>query len=201
MSQLVILRHGQSVWNLENRFTGWEDVELTQKGREESRAAGKKLNAIRFDEGYASDLKRTQDCLKLILEEINQADIPITFARALNERNYGDLQGLNKVETERKFGKELVHKWRRSYNVAPPNGESLKDASSRVISYFEKVILPKLKLDKNILIVTHGNAMRALIMYLEKLTPDEIEQVNINTGEIRLYEFGNDFKIVNKTTL
>src|SRR5205807_2392993 len=147
----------------ENKFTGWVDVKLTPKGIEEAKAAGRKLQGYKFDEAFTSVLIRAQDTLKLALEEIGQIEIPVTKDAALNERMYGDLQGLNKADTVAKFGEEQVKKWRRSYDIAPPNGESLKDTAARVIPYFEKEIAPKLKAGKNIIIAAHGNSLRALI--------------------------------------
>ncbi|MFI5142084.1 MAG: 2,3-diphosphoglycerate-dependent phosphoglycerate mutase [Bacteroidia bacterium] len=195
MSQLVIFRHGQSVWNLENKFTGWVDVELTEKGIEEAKAAGQKLKGIVFNEGYSSDLKRAQNTLKIALEVCGQGNIPITYDKALNERMYGDLQGLNKAETAEKFGEDQVKIWRRSYDVAPPNGESLKDTAARVIPYFEKEIAPKLKAGKNIVIAAHGNSLRALIMHLEKMTPAQILEFEIGTGQPRMYELNADLSV------
>ena len=195
MSQLVIFRHGQSVWNLENKFTGWVDVELTEKGIEEAKAAGQKLKGIVFNEGYSSDLKRAQNTLKIALEVCGQSNIPITYDKDLNERMYGDLQGLNKAETAEKFGEDQVKIWRRSYDVAPPNGESLKDTAARVIPYFEKEIAPKLKAGKNIVIAAHGNSLRALIMHLEKMTPAQILEFEIGTGQPRMYELNADLSV------
>ncbi len=195
MAQLVIFRHGQSVWNLENKFTGWVDVALTDKGIEEAKAAGQKLKGIHFDEGYASDLKRAQETLKLALEVSGHKNVPITHNKALNERMYGDLQGLNKAETAAKFGEDQVKIWRRSYDIAPPNGESLKDTAARVIPYFEKEIEPKLKAGKNIVIAAHGNSLRALIMHLEKMTPEQILEFEIGTAQPRMYELNNDLSV------
>jgi 2,3-bisphosphoglycerate-dependent phosphoglycerate mutase len=195
MSQLVIFRHGQSVWNLENKFTGWVDVELTEKGIQEAKSAGEKLKGYKFDEAYTSDLKRAQETLKLALEISGQPDIPVTKDKALNERMYGDLQGLNKAETAAKFGDEQVKIWRRSYDIAPPNGESLKDTAARVIPYFEKNIIPKLKAGKSIVIAAHGNSLRALIMYLEKMTPEQILEFEIGTAVPRLYELDQDMNV------
>ena len=174
MATLVIFRHGQSTWNLENKFTGWVDVELTEKGIQEAKNAGEKLKPFKFDLAYASDLKRAQNTLKLALEVSNQSNVPTTYNKALNERMYGDLQGLDKTETAQKFGEDQVKIWRRSYDIAPPNGESLKDTADRVIPYFKAEIEPKLKEGKNIVIAAHGNSLRALIMYLENLTPQQI---------------------------
>jgi 2,3-bisphosphoglycerate-dependent phosphoglycerate mutase len=195
MSQLVIFRHGQSVWNLENKFTGWVDVELTPKGIEEAKAAGEKLKTFKFDEGFTSDLKRAQNTLTIALGVSGQNDLHITKDKALNERMYGDLQGLNKAETAAKFGDEQVKVWRRSYDIAPPNGESLKDTAARVIPYFEKEIAPKLKAGKNIVIAAHGNSLRALIMHLEKMTPAQILEFEIGTGQPRVYELNSDLSI------
>ena len=195
MSQLVIFRHGQSVWNLENKFTGWVDVELSPKGIEEAMAAGHKLKGIHFDEGYASDLKRAQETLKLALEVSGHKGVPITHNKALNERMYGDLQGLNKADTAAKYGDEQVKIWRRSYDIAPPNGESLKDTAARVIPYFEKEIAPKLAAGKNIVIAAHGNSLRALIMHLEKMTPEQILEFEIGTAQPRMYELNADLSV------
>jgi 2,3-bisphosphoglycerate-dependent phosphoglycerate mutase len=195
MSQLVIFRHGQSVWNLENKFTGWVDVALTEKGIEEAKAAGQKLKGIHFDEGYASDLKRAQETLRIALEVSGHKNVPITHNKALNERMYGDLQGLDKAETAAKFGEDQVKIWRRSYDIAPPNGESLKDTAARVIPYFEKEIAPKLAAGKNIVIAAHGNSLRALIMHLEKLTPAQILEFEIGTAQPRMYELNADLSV------
>ncbi|MDX5320267.1 MAG: 2,3-bisphosphoglycerate-dependent phosphoglycerate mutase [Bacteroidota bacterium] len=195
MAQLTIVRHGQSEWNLQNRFTGWEDVSLTEKGIEEAKSAGAQLNGMHFDEAYTSNLKRAQNTLNYILEACGQSGIQITRDEALNERHYGDLQGLDKAETAAKFGDEQVHIWRRSYDIAPPNGESLKDTAARVIPYFENEIVPKLKAGKNIIIAAHGNSLRALIMYLEKLTPEQILQREIGTARPIIYTLDADLNI------
>jgi len=196
MAQLVIFRHGQSVWNLENKFTGWVDVELTEKGIEEAKKAGQKLKGYTFDLAYASNLQRAQKTLSLALEQSGQSTIPVTYNEALNERMYGDLQGLNKADTVVKFGEEQVKIWRRSYDIAPPNGESLKDTAARVIPYFENEIVPKLKAGKNIVIAAHGNSLRALIMYLEKMTPAQILEFEIGTAVPRLYELDENLKVL-----
>jgi 2,3-bisphosphoglycerate-dependent phosphoglycerate mutase len=196
MSQLVIFRHGQSEWNLENKFTGWVDVNLSIKGIEEAKAAGQKLRGFKFKEGFTSGLKRAQDTLTLALEECGQSSIPVTKDPALNERMYGDLQGLNKAETAQKFGEEQVKIWRRSYDIAPPNGESLKDTAERVIPYFEKEIAPKLKAGENIVIAAHGNSLRALIMHIEKMTPQQILEFEIGTAQPRVYELNKDLSII-----
>jgi 2,3-bisphosphoglycerate-dependent phosphoglycerate mutase len=195
-STLVIVRHGQSAWNLENRFTGWIDVDITEKGEAEARAAGEKLKNKKFDCAFTSDLKRAQRTLTIILETIGQTNIPVTKNVALNERHYGDLQGANKAETAAKYGDDQVHVWRRSYDVAPPNGESLKDTAARVIPYFEKEIVPLIKQGKNIIITAHGNSLRALIMYIEKLTPEQILQVEIPTGAPKEYQLDENLKVL-----
>lgn len=201
MATLIIFRHGQSVWNLENKFTGWVDVELTPKGVEEAKAAGEKLKGFTFDYAYASDLKRAQNTLKIALETSGHKPLTPTHNKALNERMYGDLQGLNKADTVAKYGEEQVKIWRRSYDVPPPNGESLKDTAARVIPYFETEIVPKLKEGKNIVIAAHGNSLRALIMYLEKMTPAQILEFEIGTGVPRIYELDKDLKVISAKNL
>jgi 2,3-bisphosphoglycerate-dependent phosphoglycerate mutase len=201
MAQLVIFRHGQSTWNLENKFTGWVDVELTPKGMLEAENAGSKLKGHKFDYAYASDLKRAQETLTIALAAAEHQPIQPIYDKALNERMYGDLQGLNKAETVKKFGEEQVKIWRRSYDIPPPNGESLKDTAARVLPYFEKEIIPKLKAGKNVVIAAHGNSLRALIMYLEKMTPAQILEFEIGTGQPRLYELDNNMKVLSVKNL
>lgn len=201
MAQLVIFRHGQSTWNLENKFTGWVDVELSPKGENEARAAGEKLKGFKFDFAYSSVLKRATETLRLALETAGHGPVPTKYDKALNERMYGDLQGLNKAETAAKFGEEQVKIWRRSYDVPPPNGESLKDTAARVIPYFESEIIPKLKEGKNVVIAAHGNSLRALIMYLEKMTPQQILEFEIATGKPRLYELDKDMRVITAKNL
>ena len=201
MATLVIFRHGQRVWNFENKFTGWVDVELTEKGIQEAKHAGEKLKPFKFDLAYASDLKRAQNTLKLALEISNQPHINTFYNKALNERMYGDLQGLDKTETALKFGEDQVKVWRRSYDVAPPNGESLKDTAARVIPYFKEEIEPKLKEGKNIVIAAHGNSLRALIMYLEHMTPQQILEFEIGTAIPRYYELDNNLKVLKAVNL
>lgn len=195
MATLVIVRHGQSEWNKQNRFTGWVDVDLAEKGIEEAERAGELLKDYKFDEAYTSVLMRANKTLDIILEKIGQTDIPVTKDQALNERMYGDLQGKNKDEMRKEFGEEQVHIWRRSYDVAPPNGESLKDTAERVLPYFHKEIVPKIKAGETILISAHGNSLRALIMDLEKLSPEEILQVEIPTGVPKVYELDEDLNV------
>lgn len=201
MGKLVLVRHGQSQWNLENRFTGWVDVELTPQGESEARATGKKLNGLKFDKAYTSDLKRAQRTLALILEETKQAAIPVIKDKALNERHYGDLQGLDKAETAKKFGDEQVHIWRRSYDIAPPNGESLKDTAARTLPYFNATIAPEVKAGKNIIIAAHGNSLRSIVMELEKLTREQVLELNIGTGEPLFYETDATGAFVRKKSL
>ena len=195
MPNLVIVRHGQSQWNLENRFTGWVDVDLSPKGEEEARNAAGLLQGYTFDLAFTSDLVRAQHTLDIILEGIGQKMIHVEKDLALNERMYGDLQGLNKDETREKFGDEQVHIWRRSFDIAPPNGESLKDTADRVIPYYIEKIEPELKAGKDIIISAHGNSLRALIMYLEKLSPEEIIKVEIPTGHPKIYVLNDDLTI------
>jgi len=186
-----LLRHGESQWNLENRFTGWVDVPLSPKGEEEARAAGRKLIGFRFDRAYVSVLKRAIDTLRIVLEGIGQTDIPIEKDQALNERMYGELQGLNKAETIAKFGEHQVKLWRRSYDVRPPGGESLKDTAERALPYYERRIRPDLMAGKTILVTAHGNSLRALVMYLDRLSHEEVLELNIPTGVPLLYEFNS----------
>lgn len=198
---LIIVRHGQSEWNLENRFTGWKDVGITEKGRQEARQAADKLKTESIDIAYTSALKRAHQTLEIILRDCHLEAIPVIRDPALNERSYGDLEGLNKADTEQKFGSEQVHLWRRSFDIAPPHGESLKDTAERVIPYFEKEIRPKLEAGKNILVVAHGNSLRALMMYLEKLSPEEILQIELPTGVPRKYELDDELRVLSAAYL
>src|SRR3989339_1605470 len=161
MGTLILLRHGQSQWNLENRFAGWTDIPLTDRGRQDAAACAKVLKKFRFDRAFTSRLLRATQTLDVVLKELKQTAIPIECDSALNERHYGDLQGLNKAETAKKFGDRQVHIWRRSYDIAPPGGESLKDTAARTLPYFEKKIVPDLKAGKNILVSAHGNSLRS----------------------------------------
>jgi 2,3-bisphosphoglycerate-dependent phosphoglycerate mutase len=195
MAKLVIVRHGQSVWNKENKFTGWVDVDLAEKGIEEAERAGEALKGYKFDEAYSSVLLRANRTLDIILKKIGQTDIPVTKDQALNERMYGDLQGKNKDEMREEYGEEQVHIWRRSYDVKPPNGESLADTADRVIPYYVREIEPKLRAGENILIAAHGNSLRALIMHLEGLSKDEILQVEVPTGVPKVYDLDADLKV------
>ncbi|HEY6082325.1 MAG TPA: 2,3-diphosphoglycerate-dependent phosphoglycerate mutase [Chitinophagaceae bacterium] len=187
MSLFVFVRHGQSVWNLENRFTGEIDIGLSARGMEEARQAGKKLAGIFFNRAFTSALKRAWETLEIILQETGHQDLPVIKNRALNERNYGELQGLNKDDTVRKYGAQQVAAWRRGYEATPPGGESLRDTAARVIPYFEQEIAPLLKAGENILVVAHGNSLRALMMHLEQISPELIAGIDIPTGAPRIY--------------
>jgi len=194
--EMVLVRHGQSLWNLENRFTGWTDIPLSEAGMAEARHAGELLKDYRFDHGFTSALSRAQETLRIILEVTGQTDLPVDRDQALNERYYGDLQGLNKDETAQKFGAEQVHLWRRSYDVPPPNGESLKDTRARVMPYYEAHIEPLLKQGKKVLIVAHGNSLRALVMVLENISERDIPDLNIPTGAPLRYVIDAEGKTV-----
>jgi 2,3-bisphosphoglycerate-dependent phosphoglycerate mutase len=199
-STLVLLRHGQSEWNLKNIFTGCTDVGLTEKGISEARDAGKKLKklGVKFDQAFTSELTRAQKTLKLALKEMGEAELPTTKDEALNERDYGDLTGKNKDEARKEFGEEQVHIWRRSYDIAPPNGESLKDTADRTLPYFEKKILTAVKTGQNVLVSAHGNSLRAIIMKLDQLSPEEVIQLEIATGVPIIYEIDAEGKVVSK---
>jgi 2,3-bisphosphoglycerate-dependent phosphoglycerate mutase len=197
MPLLAIVRHGQSVWNLENRFTGEVDVDLTTLGRQEAIAAGKKLALIPFSCCFTSILKRAMETLELILQQTHAKHLPVIRDKALDERNYGELQGLDKAATAKKYGEEQVALWRRSYSVRPPGGESLKDTAARVIPYYTKNIEPRLKKGENILIVAHGNSLRALMMHLEHIGEDTIATVDLPTGTPRLYTFNEQLMLQN----
>jgi len=201
MGTLVLLRHGESQWNLENRFTGWVDVPLSEKGREEARRAGERLRRIRFDRAFTSLLKRAADTLDIALETLGQTGIPIDRDQALNERHYGDLQGLNKAETAKKYGDQQVHIWRRSYDVAPPGGESLKDTAARTLPAFEAKILPQVKAGENVLVAAHGNSLRAIVMHLDGLTKEQVLELNIGTGVPLVYEIDASGRVTNKRIL
>ncbi|MEX5212958.1 MAG: 2,3-bisphosphoglycerate-dependent phosphoglycerate mutase [Nitrospiraceae bacterium] len=189
MGIAVLIRHGESQWNLENRFTGWVDVPLSPRGEEEAKKAGAKLAGYRFDVAFVSALKRAQDTLAIVLRELNQTGIPTHQDQALNERHYGDLQGLNKAETAQKFGDQQVKIWRRSFDVKPPGGESLKDTAERVLPYYETNIRPHIVAGRSVIIAAHGNSLRALVMHLDRLTPEQVLELNIPTGAPLLYEF------------
>ena len=196
MTTLVLLRHGESQWNLENRFTGWIDVPLSAKGIEEAKSAGEKLKGYIFDHAFTSVLKRAKDTLDIVLDITGQKNIPIDYNQALNERHYGDLQGLNKAETAKKYGDAQVKIWRRSFDVPPPNGESLKNTLERVLPYWESNILPCVKKGERLIIVAHGNSLRSLVMHLDNLTKEQVLELNIPTGVPLVYEFDADAKPV-----
>ena len=200
---LVLVRHGQSEWNLKNLFTGWKDVDLTEAGIAEARAAGRKLNAqgLTFDVAYTSALKRAQRTLDLILEEMGQPNIPIVRDQALNERDYGDLVGLNKDDARKKWGEEQVHIWRRSYDVPPPGGESLKDTVARALPYYVQEIQPRVLRGERVLISAHGNSLRALIMVLERLTPEQILKRELGTGVPIVYRLNADSTVASQLDL
>lgn len=200
MPILVLTRHGQSLWNLENRFTGWVDVPLTEQGKDEARRAGEKLRGMKLDVAYTSALRRAQHTLDLILETM-PLDIPIIRDQALNERHYGDLSGLNKDDMRKKFGEEQVHIWRRSYDVAPPNGESLKDTCARTEPFFERAIMGDVRQGKNVLVAAHGNSNRSIVMTLEKMTPEEILALELGTGVPRVYELETDGTVISVKNL
>ena len=200
---LVLVRHGQSDWNLKNLFTGWRDVDLTEKGVAEAREAGRKLKAqgIKFDVAFTSALKRAQRTLDLMLTELGQTTIPIFKDRALNERDYGELVGLNKDDARKKWGEEQVHIWRRSYDVAPPGGESLKDTLARALPYYVTDILPRVLRGERVLVAAHGNSLRALVMVLDKHTPDSITKLNLETGVPMIYRLNADSTLKSKEIL
>jgi 2,3-bisphosphoglycerate-dependent phosphoglycerate mutase len=200
---LVLVRHGQSEWNLKNLFTGWRDVALTDIGIAEARAAGRKLRAqgIGFDIGFTSALKRAQDTMTLMLEEMSLPDIPVFKDLALNERDYGDLSGLNKDDARKRWGEEQVHIWRRSYDVAPPGGESLRDTAARVLPYYIEEILPRVLRGERTLVTAHGNSLRALVMVLDRLGPKEIVARELATGVPLIYHLNADATVANRIDL
>ncbi len=200
---LVLVRHGQSEWNAKNLFTGWKDVDLTELGVEEARSAGEKLKKAghHFDIAYTSNLIRAQKTLTLILEELGQGGLETIRDVALNERDYGDLVGLNQTETAEKFGADPVHIWRRSYDVAPPGGESLKDTAARTLPYFDANILPRVLAGENVIVSAHGNSLRAIVMQLDGLSEDEVTQLNLATGAPMIYRLNEDGSVAEKTDL
>lgn len=225
LGKIVLVRHGQSQWNLENRFTGWVDVPLSIKGRDEAISAGRKLRDIRFDAIYVSHLMRAIQTLHYILLELSDTRIPIVYHEEkrihdwehyngekqkeipvyqsvdLAERYYGDLQGLNKAETMKKYGDDQVHLWRRSYDINPPNGESLKDTCDRTIPYYKKFIIPMLQEGKNVLVVAHGNSLRSITKYVENISDTDIPTVEIPTGVPIIYTFDSQMKLQKKELL
>jgi 2,3-bisphosphoglycerate-dependent phosphoglycerate mutase len=200
---LVLVRHGQSEWNLKNLFTGWKDPDLTELGVKEAVAAGQKLKAqgLMFDVAFTSALKRAQRTLDLALKELGQTTIPITRDQALNERDYGDLSGLNKDDARKKWGEDQVLIWRRSYDVPPPGGESLKDTLARALPYYVQEILPCVLRGQRTLVAAHGNSLRALIMVLEKLSPEQILKRELATGAPVIYRLNADSTVASKVDL
>jgi 2,3-bisphosphoglycerate-dependent phosphoglycerate mutase len=201
MTTLVLIRHGESQWNLENRFTGWVDVPLSAKGVDEARNAGEKLKGYTFDLAFTSVLQRAINTLDIVLDITGQKGIPVTKNQALNERHYGDLQGLNKAETAQKYGDAQVKLWRRSFDVQPPNGESLKDTLARVLPYWESTIYPHVVKKERMIITAHGNSLRSLVMHLDNLSREEVLELNIPTGVPLVYEFDDNAKPVSHTYL
>lgn len=211
MPNLILIRHGESQWNLENRFTGWVDIPLSPKGIQEAKAAAEKLQSYKYDKAFTSKLQRANDTLKFILESSHQTSIPTEYDIALNERHYGALQGLNKAETAVKYGDEQVKIWRRSYDVPPPKdktelnpegiSESLKDTAARTLPYWEKKIFPEIKNGKNIIVAAHGNSLRSIVMHLDNLSKEEVLELNIPTGAPLLYVFDANGTIVEKKYL
>jgi 2,3-bisphosphoglycerate-dependent phosphoglycerate mutase len=200
---LVLVRHGQSEWNLKNLFTGWRDVDLTEEGVAEARAAGRRLKAqgLKFDIAFTSALIRAQRTLDFILEELDQKEIPVIRDQALNERDYGDLVGLNKDDARKRWGNEQVHIWRRSYDVAPPGGESLRDTAARVLPYYIQEILPRVMRGEHVLVSAHGNSLRALVMVLDRHTTESILELNLGTGVPMVYRLNADSTVASKLEL
>jgi 2,3-bisphosphoglycerate-dependent phosphoglycerate mutase len=200
---LALVRHGQSEWNLKNLFTGWHDVGLTEQGITEAHEAGQALRQAghHFDIAFTSKLKRAHATLDIMLEELGQAGLETLEDQALNERDYGDLVGLNKDDARKKWGEDQVHIWRRSFDTPPPGGESLKDTADRVLPYFETQILPRVKSGDDVLISAHGNSLRALVMVLDNLSPDEITKLNIPTGAPIVYQLDGGGQVMSKTAL
>jgi 2,3-bisphosphoglycerate-dependent phosphoglycerate mutase len=206
MAILVLVRHGQSQWNLENRFTGWIDVPLSELGEKEARQAGEKLKDYHLDVAFTSALQRAQRTLGIIFHVTGLKDIPVYMDQALNERHYGGLQGLNKAETAEKYGEEQVKIWRRSYDVPPPKdstgySESLKDTAARTLPYYESRIVPWLKQGKNVLVSAHGNSLRSIVMFLDKLTKEQVIALNLDTGVPRVYEMDSNLNILSSKDL
>ena len=189
MARLILIRHGQSVWNASNRFTGWTDVELSEKGVMEAQEAGRQLSGIRIDVVHTSDLIRAQRTAEIVMRhnETSGDDVPTRYDWRLNERHYGSLQGLNKAETAEKYGAEQVHIWRRSFDVPPPEGESLEMTAERTIPYFSEEILPDLESGRNVLVSAHGNSLRSIVMFIEDISPEDIVALEIPTGSPLFY--------------
>ena len=201
VGSLLLARHGESTFNRDNRFTGWIDAPLTEKGCEEARAIAAKLIGCEFEKAYTSKLSRAIESLRIVLVETHHLAVAVIETEALNERHYGDLQGLNKEETAKRYGSEQVHLWRRSYTVAPPRGESLEDTAKRVLPFYRSEIVPDIREGQNVLVLAHGNSLRAIVKELEHLNDKEIMEINIATGEVRRYVFDTTMKIVVRTIL
>jgi 2,3-bisphosphoglycerate-dependent phosphoglycerate mutase len=197
---LALVRHGQSEWNQQKRFTGWRDPDLTPIGVQEAQDAGRKLLTLGVDieAAFCSALRRARHTLDLVLTEIDRQNISVLSSPALNERDYGDLSGMSKTEARERWGAEQVHIWRRSYDIAPPNGESLKDTVARVVPYFNATILPVVMQEKPTIVAAHGNSLRALTMALEQLTPETVSSVEISTADLIIYKLDDDGKILSK---
>ncbi|MGA1831103.1 MULTISPECIES: 2,3-bisphosphoglycerate-dependent phosphoglycerate mutase [Rhizobium] len=200
---LVLVRHGQSDWNLKNLFTGWKDPDLTPLGIQEAETGGKALaeTGIKFDIAFTSDLQRAQKTLKIVLDKVGQPNLETIKDQALNERDYGDLSGLNKDDARAKWGEEQVHIWRRSYDVPPPGGESLRDTGARVWPYYLTEILPRVLRGEKVLVAAHGNSLRSLVMVLDKLTKEQILGVNLATGVPMVYKLNADSTVASKEVL
>jgi 2,3-bisphosphoglycerate-dependent phosphoglycerate mutase len=200
---LVLVRHGQSEWNLQNLFTGWKDPGLTELGAKEARTAGERLKArsLTFDVAFTSALVRAQETLRLMLEEIGEPELETLRDEALNERDYGDLAGLNKDDARARWGAEQVHLWRRSYDVSPPGGESLKDTVARTLPYYVQEILPRVMRGERVLVAAHGNSLRALVMVLDRLTPKTVPAMEIATGIPLVYRLHADTTVASKEIL
>ncbi len=197
---LVLVRHGESEWNKKNLFTGWTDVPLTKHGMAEAQEAGKRLQKLgyKFEIAFTSHLIRSWQTLILMLDELDQEGLPTISHKAMNERDYGDLAGLNKDDARKKWGDEQVHIWRRSFDVPPPGGESLKDTADRALPYFENQIMPQVMDGKNVIVAAHGNSLRAVIMKLDGLSEDEVTQLNLPTGSPVVYRFNDDGSVASK---
>lgn len=200
MPTLVLIRHGQSLWNLENRFTGWVDVPLTAQGEAEARRAGELLKGMALDVAYTSALTRAQRTLQLV-QEAAGLNLPVIRDQALNERHYGDLQGLNKDDMRRQFGEEQVKIWRRSYDVPPPGGEALKNTAERTLPFFERCIMGDIRQGKNVLVVAHGNSNRSIVMKLDQLTGEQVIELNLETGVPLVYQLNADGAVLDKKVL
>lgn len=200
MPKLILVRHGQSIWNQQNRFTGWVDVPLTKTGEDEARQAAKKVQAMRIDVAYTSALRRAQNTLDIMLATMG-LDVPVIRDQALNERHYGDLQGLNKEDTAKKFGADQVKIWRRSYDIPPPNGEALKNTAERTLPFFERCILGDIRQGMNVLVCAHGNSNRSIVMMLDNLSKEEVLELNLETGVPLVYDLTEEGAVEGKIIL